>query len=217
MGFYTRYTDPNARKVITQYYQFIRRHDRIYRRNQPAAASMLSFPAQPYTPATLRPFNNSSSLATACSILVLFDILPDDLLKNALARYGAVFVWANRPQPAGPFSITAPKTVRASLSQPAAGDALHLHFVNYNRTEPKNPRSAGGGIHDEKPIIAEGMRFTFTLPQGKTLDRVTFLTPEQSQPQLLITETHEQRIIVSIPNFLVYGVVELTFRPSKNP
>ena len=220
MGFYTRYTDPNARKVITQYYQFIRRHDRIYRRNQPAAANVLLFPRTAVHAGNVEAVQQFLKLGDRLlDRHVLFDILPDDLAtKNALARYGAVFrVGQPEPQPAGPFSITAPKTVRASLSQPAVGDALHLHFVNYNRTEPKNPRSAGGGIHDEKPIIAEGVRFTFTLPQGKTLDRVTFLTPEQSQPQLLITETHEQRIIVSIPNFLVYGVVELTFRPSKNP
>ena len=44
MGFYTRFTDPAARKVVTQYYRFIRRHDAIYRRNRPHAEAVLLFP-----------------------------------------------------------------------------------------------------------------------------------------------------------------------------
>ena len=50
----------------------------------------------------------------------------------------------------------APKTVRVSASRPAAGGELTVHFVNYNRQEPKEPRSAGSGIADEKPLAGRG-------------------------------------------------------------
>ena len=44
MGFYTRYTDPEARKVIAQYYQFIKKYDAIYRANRSHAEVALLFP-----------------------------------------------------------------------------------------------------------------------------------------------------------------------------
>ena len=80
--------------------------------------------------------------------------------------------------PEGVAGFTAPKTVRVSANRPAKGDALHLHFVNYNRTEPAQAKSAGGGIHDEKPIAVKGIRCDVPVPKGKSLDQVRFLSPE---------------------------------------
>ena len=93
-------------------------------------------------------------------------------------------------------------------------DKLHLHFVNYNRTEPAKPKSAGGGIHDEKPIAAEKVQFVFTIPEGKSLKSVRFFTPERDKPlELLprILDTNGQRVEISVLEFLVYAVVELEF------
>ena len=101
--------------------------------------------------------------------------------------------------------------MRTSLSRPAKGDALHLHFVNYNRTEPAKPKSAGGGIHDEKPIAAEGVRFSFRVPEGKILKHIRFLTPENDKAIELRATSSGNQMQINVPKFLVYGVVELKF------
>ena len=214
MGFYTRYTDPNARKVITQYYNFIRRHDRIYRYNQPAAESVLLFPRQAVHAGKVAEVQKFLKLGDELlDQHVLFDILPDDLATEAaLGEYKTVYrVDKSKPAASARFKITAPKTTRASLSRPAKGDALHLHFVNYNRTEPKNARSAGGGIHDENPISVKGIHCSMALPEGKKIKNIKFFTPEKSIAMDLIIVTKENRIEFTLPEFLVYGVVEISF------
>ncbi len=214
MGFYTRYTDPNARKVITQYYNFIRQHDRIYRYNQPAAESVLLFPRQAVHAGNVAAVQKFLKLGDELlNQHILFDILPDDLAtEDALNNYKNIYrVDNSKPAASARFKITAPKTTRASLSRPAKGDALHLHFVNYNRTEPKNARSAGGGIHDEKPIAVKGIHCSMALPEGKKIKNIKFFTPEKSIAMDLIIVTKENRIEFILPEFLVYGVVEISF------
>jgi len=44
MGFYTRFTDPAARAEIVRYYQFIRRHQDLFREHQPHHEALLLFP-----------------------------------------------------------------------------------------------------------------------------------------------------------------------------
>jgi hypothetical protein len=145
---------------------------------------------------------------------ILFDVLPDDLASpEATAKYEAVYR-VGKPEPPAPehFSITAPTTVRVSLSRPAKGDAIHLHFVNYNRTEPTNPKSAGGGIHDEKPIAVKGVQCSMEIPKGRKLKKIRFLTPENIAAQELTSTIKEQRAQFTVPEFLVYGVLELEFQ-----
>ena len=212
MGFYTRFTNAEARKVITQYYNFIRRNDHIYRHNQAAAESVLLFPRKAVHAGKVADVQKFLKLGD--SLLnrhILFDVLPDDLATNAaLANYKVVYR-VNGKTPAAASLITAPKTVRASLSRPAKGDALHLHFVNYNRTEPAKPKSAGGGIHDEKPIAVDGVRFSFRGPEGKTLKHIRFYTPENDKAIELLATFSTNTFHISLPKFLVYGVVELEF------
>jgi hypothetical protein len=143
---------------------------------------------------------------------VLFDVLPDDLATpESLTAYRAVYrVGEKEPKPVNRFEIEAPATVRASLSQPAKGKSLHLHLVNYNRTEPKKPKSAGRGIQDEKPIQAENIRITFRLPEGADLKQVNFLTPENNLKIVLqATRLDSGKFQITIPPFLVYAVLEL--------
>ncbi|SVD41916.1 uncharacterized protein METZ01_LOCUS394770, partial [marine metagenome] len=145
MGFYTRFTNPAARKVITQYYNFIRRNDHIYRHNQTAAESVLLYSRKAVHAGKVTDVQKFLKLGD--SLLdrhILFDVLPDDLATTkTLANYKAVYrVNGKTPAASGRFKITAPTTVRASLSRPAKADAFHLHFVNYNRTEPAKPKSA---------------------------------------------------------------------------
>jgi hypothetical protein len=214
MGFYTRFTNAEARKVITQYYQFIRRNAAIYKGNQSAAESVLLFPRKAVHAGNVADVQKFLKLGD--SLLdrhILFDVLPDDLATTeALANHKAVYrVNGKTPAASSRFKITAPSTVRASLSRPAKGDKLHLHFVNYNRTEPKTAKSAGGGIHDEKPIAAEGVRCSFQMPEGKKLKRIRFLTPENNKAIELRTTSSGNQIQINVPKFLVYGVVELEF------
>ncbi len=214
MGFYTDFTNAEARKVITQYYHFIRRNRSIFHRNQTAAESVLLYPRKAVHAGNVADVQEFLKLGD--SLLdshVLFDVLPDDLAtKEALAKYEAVYrVDGKTPAATSRFEITAPTTVRASLSRPAEGDALHLHFVNYNRTEPRTPRSAGGGIHDEKPIAAEGIQCSMAIPEGKKLKNIRFFTPEKNGVQELVTTISDSRVQFAVPGFLVYGVAEMTF------
>ena len=215
MGVYTRFTNAAARKVITQYYNFIRQHDAIYRHNQSAAKSVLLYPRTAVHAGNVAAVKEFLKLGD--SMLdrhILFDILPDDLATpEVTAKYEAVFR-VGKPEPPSPehFSITAPKTVRVSLSRPAKGDATHLHFVNYNRIEPTNPKSAGGGIHDEKPIAVKGVQCSMEIPKGRKLKKIRFLTPENKAVQELTSTIKDQRAQFTVPEFLVYGVLELKFQ-----
>ena len=103
----------------------------------------------------------------------------------------------------------APRTVRVSAGRPAAGSELTVHFVNYNREEPAQKRSAGGGIKDEKPIAAEGVKADVVLPAGGRVRRVLFLTPEEPKAVELKAEVKDGRVRFAVPRFLVYGVVRV--------
>lgn len=219
MGFYTRFTNPEARRVITQYYQFLRRHRAIYHGNQSAADALLLYPRRAVHCGDVQSVQSFIELGDALlDRHVLFDVLPDDLATlDVQARYRAVYT-INHPTDhnADFIRIQAPSTVRASLSRPAKANRLHLHLVNYNRTEPVKPRSAGGGIHDEKPIAAEGLHFT--LANSSPIRRARLLSPELTasiplQPQA--DGAHRTRI--EVPTFLVYAIIELDFEGEPNP
>ncbi len=217
MGFYTRFTNPEARKVITQYYQFIRRHDTIYRHNQPNSEAVLLFPRKAVHAGNLAPLDAFRQTSKALlDAHILFDILPDDVAApKKLAGYSTVYRPGDEPADCN-WKIKAPATVRASSSLSAKGGRVHLHFVNYNRTEPKKPKSAGGGIHDEKPIaVDEGtIRCDLPLPDGKTGTIVRFHTPEAKPGKQtpLNAQVANGRVKFTLPKFLVYCVVELEWR-----
>ena len=120
-------------------------------------------------------------------------------------------------------------TVRVSVSRPAIGNEITLHFVNYNRQEPSDKHASGHGIKDEKPISAPSCDVDFVLPPAPTppglrpsstaamldrkerIRRVEFLTPEQDQPSELKFEQTAGRLHFRIPGFLVYGVARIEF------
>ena len=212
MGFYTRFTNPEARKVITQYYNFIRRHDHIYRHNQSYAKAVLLFPRKAVHAGNIAPveaFRKTGKVLLDAH--VLFDVLPDDIATpERLAEYDKVY----RPGDAvgaSPEKFDAPATVRVSASRPAKGGALHLHFVNYNRVEPEKPKSAGGGIQDEKPIAVKGINCSGQLPPGVHLRAVRFFTPEADEALELKWKLKGREVTFTVPEFLVYAVVELDY------
>ena len=87
MGFYTRFTNPEARKIITQYYNFIRKHNAIYRHNTSHAEAVLLFPRKAVHAGDVDAV--AKFRETGMALLeshVLFDILPDDILGRLASQ-----------------------------------------------------------------------------------------------------------------------------------
>ena len=156
---------------------------------------------------------------------VLFDVLPDDRApRTARARYALVIdpsdvkIGSTNVLNYIPSSLShfdTPMTVRVSMSRPALGNELTLHFVNYNREEPADKTATGGGIKNEKPIPAPPGEADLKLDSKARVQRVEFLTPELEQARVLDFEQTGKRLRVRIPGFLVYAVVRIQlFQPN---
>lgn len=222
MGFYTRFTDPAAREVIVRYYQFIKRHELLFRGNRPHAEAELLFPRSRVHQGDVAAVDEFKKLGKQLlNDHVLFDIRPDDVA--VVAGAGPYFLRYNDPKlpielqsPGGPFSrFDAPATVRVSASRPATGIEIALHFVNYNRTEPPEKRSAGGGAADEKPIAVGDIACDVQLPNQTGVSRLTVMTPEEPEPVELKYETSGGRLRFTLPGFLVYRVARLELAETK--
>jgi acetyl esterase/lipase len=217
MGFYCRHTDPEARAIFTRYYGFLHDHDRLFRGNRSSAEFLLLYPRSRVHAGDVAAVEAFRRRGTAMlNQHLLFDILPDDqLTPDIRKRYLAIIDSATPENSLEQLSgnrsrFTAPATVRVSASRPAGSDTeLTLHFVNYNRTEPEKPRSPGGGIQDEKPIPVTGIRVDLPIPSGQRVAAVRFLTPEQATSTSVPFSTEAGRLLFTVPEFLVYGVVSL--------
>jgi hypothetical protein len=226
MGFYTRFTDPHARAEIVRYYQFLRRHDPIFRGNLPYAEVALLFPRRQVHQGKVAAVEAFRKIGLALlDAHVLFDVWPDDSFPaERAARYARVVTVADAPEtvvaglPDRRSRFDAPYTVRVSASRPAGSDReIDLHFVNYNRAElPQGPNgqpNLGVGIQDEKPIAVSGVVARQLLPPGATLRSVRFLTPERAEERTLEAKVEDGRVRFVLPEFLVYGVARIEFRP----
>jgi hypothetical protein len=223
MGFYTRFNDPPARAEIVRYYQFLRRHDRVYRGNSPCAEVALLFPRRAVHRGEVAAVESFRKLGRALlDAHVLFDVWPDDTFPaDRAARYAQVVTVEDRPDaavaglPASLSRFDSPETVRVAVSRPAgvAGE-IDVHFVNYNRDElppgPDGRPDPGSGLKDERPSAASGVVADLALPRGATLRSVKFLTPEQDGERRLEATTREGgRVRFDVPEFLVYGVARV--------
>ncbi len=218
MGFYARFTDPEARQVFARYYQFLRRFDDLYRADRSHAEAVLLYPRSAVHDGRLDEVTAFRELGK--SLLehhVLFDVLPDDVAtKERLAAYPTVLRCDQSDDllPKSRSRFDAPKTVRVSANRSAQGNVLTVHFVNYNREEPPkgndNQPSAGRGIQDEKPIAAPSIRADVVIPDGRQVKSVDALSPEYADPKPIEFQTHGDRIEFTVPEFLVYSVVRIT-------
>ena len=220
MGFYTSFEDPEARREIVRYYNFLRRHEALYRGNQPVAEVLLLFPRSRVHEGDVASVNRFKELGKRLlDDHVLFDILPDDIrnadFQSAVSqvfnlqsrRYAATLSNSVEKLPSDLSRFDAPRTVRVSASRPAKGNDLTLHFVNYNREEPTDKTNRGSGIKDEKPIATSPFQADVKLvPRAFRLE---FLTPEAEQPHSLEFEQSGGRLRFRVPEFLVYGVVRV--------
>ncbi|MDA1016212.1 MAG: hypothetical protein O3A00_17370 [Planctomycetota bacterium] len=217
MGFYTRFTNPEARQEIVRYYSFIKRHARLFKACRPLADVVLIYPRSRVHGGDVAPVEAFKKVGDdLLNQHILFDVIPDDLLsaesKTARSWHGRTLIDATDakslpliPKDRSRFEL--PRTVRVSMNQSADGKSRTVHLVNYNRIEPAQKRSAGGGIKDEKPIAVESARVDLKLAAGQTVTRVRFLTPEVSESKpLKFTQTGE-RLMFDVPQFLVYAVI----------
>ncbi|NQV22800.1 MAG: hypothetical protein HQ518_00405 [Rhodopirellula sp.] len=228
MGFYTRFTDPEARQVIALYYQFLKKHDAVYRANRSHAEVALLFPRKAVHAGNIEPIEQFRAIGTKLlDEHVLFDIIPDDVATDEqLATYQHVVSVENPDAEAviadaerSHFEL--PYTVRVSASRPAKGDGLAIHFVNYNREEPPRGRdgkpSAGRGISDEKPIAVSKSEVRIRLPEGQSATSAKFLTPETDAAAVLNVRVESGFLHVTLPEFLVYGVLQVESGTDAGP
>jgi hypothetical protein len=217
MGFYTRFTDPLARKEIARYYNFLEKYDAVFHANRPHAEVVLLFPRRRVHEGDLASVDAFRKLGK--SLLdrhVLFDVLPDELATpERVKRYRHVLEPgrdADLGTQEGLSRFEAPPTVRVSASRPEKGQELTIHFVNYNRVEPMQKRSAGTGIKDEKPLPVENVQADVILPKGVQAGAVSVVTPEAPEPVTLKSEMRDGRLHFTVPTFLVYAVVRIDLK-----
>ncbi len=224
MGFYTRFTDPAARKEIVTYYQFIRRYEAVYKANRSHAEVALLFPREAVHAADVSKVAKFRELGT--SLLdhhLLFDVIPDDIATDeTLNRYSCVLrvsdTQTDVPNDRVDLSrFDAPYTIRVSASRPRSGNEITLHFVNYNREEPPrdgNGRpSAGSGIVDEKPIRTSSFTANVVLPAEGQVEQIESATPESDDVvEIPFKREGGHRLRFEVPEFLVYRIVRIRLR-----
>src|SRR5688572_21674053 len=82
MGFYTSFTDPEARREIARYYNFLRRNETLYRANRPHAEVLLLFPRSRVHEGDVTAVARFKELGKRLlDTHVLFDVLPDDRVE----------------------------------------------------------------------------------------------------------------------------------------
>ena len=143
--------------------------------------------------------------------------MPDDLVTDELSAEYSQLVSVEKSDTqtiisnSGYSQFELPYTVRVSATRPANGNGLAVHLVNYNREEPPRGRngkpSGGRGISDEKPIAVPSSKVRIRLPKGQIVSSVKFLTPESAEKTLLDVRLKSQFLQVTLPKFLVYGVL----------
>lgn len=90
MGFYTRFTDPAARREIVRYYQFLRRHDPLYRANRSHSEVALLFPRSRVHQGDVASVESFRKLGQSLlDAHVLFDVWPDDQFPSERAAHYA--------------------------------------------------------------------------------------------------------------------------------
>ncbi|HUF60795.1 MAG TPA: hypothetical protein VMN36_01860 [Verrucomicrobiales bacterium] len=218
MGFYTRFTDPEARREIVRYYGFLRRYEELYRGNMPHAEAVFLYPRNAVHRGELEALQAFREEGRALlGDHVLFAVLPDDALDRAPPGLALLAPGSGTPPPADRSRFAAPATLQVSASRPfgACGE-IDFHFVNYNREEPPpgpdGAPSPGTGIAGEKPIPAGPLEADCLLPAGAEVAGVQFITPEDPDPQEMEWTAAEGRLRFRTPGFAVYGVARVLLR-----
>jgi hypothetical protein len=217
MGFYTRFTEKEARPEIVRYYQFMKRYDEIFRGNKSHAEAVLLYPRAAVAAGSIEPVEQFRQVGKQLlDAHVLFDIRSDEVDKPAGESTAKVIRTPEEAVQATGASASrfeAPATVRVSASRPAKGDELDIHFVNYNRTEPPKNKdgtpSTGRGIIDEQPIESPEIKCDVLLPAGFKAATIEAVTPESPDPHSITFTQQDRRIQFTQPEFLVYSIARI--------
>ncbi len=212
MGFYTRFKDEQARQEIVRYYHFLAKNDPVFRGNRSHAEVLLLYPRRKVHEGDVDAVESFRQLGKKLlDQHILFDVLPDDrLIPSRRANYRAVLEATTPGElPVGLSRFQAPETVRVSASRPQMGQEVTLHFVNYNREEPRAKRSPGAGIKDEKPLAVEGVSVDLVLPAGAKVIRVLASSPEEPNPVEVKYTLDSGRARFTLPRFLVYSIARV--------
>lgn len=218
MGFYTRFTEPEARATIVKYYNFMRDLDEVFHANRPHAEVLLLYPRSLVHQGDVAAVSMFKQIGERLlDEHVLFDVRPDDLPPVAENAYAAVLDLRKTALedlmsllPKRRTRLDAPWTVRLSANRSAKVDELTLHLVNYNRIEPADPKGrTGKGAMDEKPIAAPPSTLHFVIPTGMKPGKVTAHSPEWNEPRTLETTPTADGIDIRVPEYLVYCIVRI--------
>ncbi len=227
MGFYTRFSDPAAREVIGNYYQFMKKHDDIFNANRSHAEAVVLFPRTQVFEGNVAAVDEFKANADALlDAHVLFDVRSDEAAHaDAVKQYPLVVRNGDDVKmvlAAERSLFKAPDTVRVSISKPDnrvranRAPEMAVHFVNYNREEPPRGRdgkpSPGGGIKDEKPIACGDVDCDVILPKGAGVREVIALSPEEESGTPVKFEVKDDRVTFTAPGFLVYRVVRIVLK-----
>jgi hypothetical protein len=220
MGLYATFTEPHSRQEIVRYYRFLRDNDALYHANRPHAEVVLLYPRSRVHDGDVAAVDAFKQVGRRMlDHHILFDVLPDDIATpERLKPYKHVVKGgdaARLPSPTDLSRFEAPPTVRVSASRPGRGDDLTLHFVNYNRREPKETRSPGRGFVDDNPIAVEGVKAELLVPAGYRAVKVEAMSPEEPGPVALPLEVNERRACFTMPKFLVYAIARVYLRAEK--
>jgi hypothetical protein len=218
MGFYTRFTEPEARATIVKYYNFMRDLDDVFHANRPHAEVLLLYPRSRVHEGDVAAVSKFKQFGEKLlDEHVLFDVRPDDLPPPAKDAYAAVIDVTQTELeqlmsvlPNKRTRLDAPWTVRLSANRSANVNELTLHLVNYNRTEPDAKNRTGKGAMDEKPIAAPPSIVHLVAPPGVKLGKVTAHSPEWSEPRTLETTPTADGLEIRVPEYLVYCVVRVS-------
>lgn len=217
MGFYTRFTEPEARKEIVRYYQFMKRYDEVLRGNASHAEAVLLFPRLAVAAGNVEPVETFRQAGkTLLDGHVLFDVRSDEVevpSTESAAKVVRTAAEAAQAVSSSSSRFDAPMTVRVSASRPARLDELDVHFVNYNRTEPPKNKdgtpSTGRGIMDEQPLEAPEIKCDVVLPAGFKATAIEAITPESPDPRTITFTQTDQRIQFTQPKFLIYSIARI--------
>ena len=219
MGFYARYTNPDCRREMVRYYQFIKKHDDYFRATRPHSEVLLIYPRSSVHKGNVEPVEQFKTIGRQLlDAHVLFDVIPDELATSDVRkRYMHSIVPSDdfdikRITPHKLSRFEAPYTIRVSANRPVNSKSFDLHFVNYNRIEPPKPKNGrpngGRGAQDEKPIETNSFKANVLLPKVNA-SKLTFITPETEGAAELPFEINDERLLFEVPKFLVYGIVRI--------
>ncbi len=104
-------------------------------------------------------------------------------------------------------AISAPSTIRISGFHNNS-KRIVVHVVNYNRDEEKGKKMSGPS--DECPVVEKNIRVKLKVSETARSARITFFSPDNAKEQSLTYTITNGFLETSIPEVLVYGILDIS-------